>query len=212
MFPIFRHTLLILLTTFLVTAVAIPEARALDLGGHDRDGLTVGVNLGAAWNKLEFSVPDENQQPVNQSTGTAVDFAGGVNVGWARNDYLLASIGIYGWKEGGWTVTGNPVSASTIHFMLELQWFPRGEGFWIKGGAGGGNLDFSTVTPLYRRTFQKGGWNFELGAGYEFRVADSVALGIAYDYRYLTVGQFEGLDDTKVLSSNLSLSIRYYAY
>jgi len=52
MFPIFRHTLLILLTTFLVTAVAIPEARALDLGGHDRDGLTVGVNRGSAWNKL----------------------------------------------------------------------------------------------------------------------------------------------------------------
>jgi len=39
-----------------------------------------------------------------------------------------------------------------------------------------------------------------------------VALGNSYDYWYLTVRQFEGLDDTKVLSSNLSLSIRYYAY
>lgn len=211
MSPIFRNTLGAFLATLVALSINIPEAGALDLGGHDRDGVTVGVNLGAGWNKLEYSVPDEAGQPVNQETGTAVDFAGGINVGWARNDYILASLGVYGWKEGGW-VLGDPVSATTFHFMLELQWFPRGQGFWIKGGAGAGTLDFSVVTPAYRRTYQKSGWNFELGAGYEFRVAESVALGVAYDYRYLTVGNFEGLDDTKALSNNLSLSIRYYAY
>lgn len=212
MSPTSRKTLLTFLVAVLVTSLAVPEARAIDLGGHDRDGVTVGVNLGAAWNKLEYSILLDDGQMVDEQTDTFVDFAGGINVGWASSDYFLASIGIYGWREGGWTYTGNTVTASTINFMLEAQWFPMGQGFWIKGGAGGGNLDFSVNTPLYFRTHQKGGWNFQLGAGYEFRIADSFALGVAYDYRLLTVGDFEGFEDTKAISSCLSMSFRYYAY
>lgn len=185
------------------------SALALDLGGHDRDGVTVGVNMGAGWNKLEYTVNDENGQPVSVDTGTAVDFQGGINVGWARSDHLMGSLGVYGWKEGGW-VLGNPVTATTFHFLAEVHWFPRGEGFWLKGGIGAGTLDFSVVTPAYRRTFQESGVNYVGGAGYEFRIADTAALGFAYDFRYLTVGAFQGLDDTKALSHNASLVIRYY--
>jgi len=202
----YRILFFLLLTSFLVSGTA---ALALDLGGHNRDGVTVGVNMGAGWNSLEYTIPNENNEPTTVKTGTAVDFQGGVSVGWARSDYLVGSLGIYGWKEGGW-VLGNPVSARTFHFLAEIQWFPRGEGFWLKGGAGGGTLDFSVVTPERRRTFQKGGWNFVGGAGYEFRIADTAALGFAYDYRYLTVGAFEGFDDTKVFSHNASLVFRYY--
>jgi len=185
------------------------SAFAMDLGGHDRDGVTVGLNLGAGWNSLEYTVPDVNGNPSTFETETAVDFQGGVNVGWARNDYLIGSLGVYGWKEGGW-ILGNPVTASTFHFLAEVHWFPRGEGFWLKGGAGWGTLDFSVVTPASRYIFQESGANYVAGAGYEFRIADTAALGFAYDYRYLTVGAFENFDDTKAFSHNASLVIRYY--
>ncbi len=209
MLPAQSRSSLLSLAVFLAVASLAPTTQALDLGGHDRDGLTVGVNLGAGWNKIEYSVPDENGDPVHEESGTSTDFSGGINVGWARNDYLIGSLGIYGWQESGW-VLGNPVTARTFHFLAEIQWFPRGQGFWLKGGAGAGNLDFSVVLPATRVNFQESGWNFSGGAGYEFRIADTAALGLAYDFRYLTVGHFEGLDDTTVLSHNASLSIRYY--
>ena len=37
--------------------------------------------------------------------------------------------------------------------MLEGSWFPRGEGFWIKGGIGRGTLDFNaTAAPAHQTT------------------------------------------------------------
>lgn len=49
-----------------------------------------------------------------------------------------------------------------------------------------------------------------LSAGYEIRVTDTAALGFTYDSPFLTVGAFEGLEDTKSLSHNASLCFRYY--
>ena len=80
----------------------------------------------------------------------------------------------------------------------------------MKGGLGLGNLDFYLNKIPVKINFQSGGMNYTLGTGYEFRVADNTAFGFAYDYRYLTVGEFEGLDDTKVHSHNYCVSLRFY--
>jgi|GEM_PF-1925474 len=204
----FRKNLLMAACGLLTLACGALPASALDLGGHDRDGVVVGVNLGAGWNSLEATVPSDDG-PVTGETGTQLDFSGGVNVGWARNDYFIASLGVYGWKEQFW-LRGDPLSITTFHFLAELCWFPRGEGFWVKGGIGAGTLDFYWSTIPQVKQAQKGGTNYVAGAGYEFRVADTAAVGFAYDYRYLTVGEFEGLSDTKVHSHNASLSLRFY--
>lgn len=200
-----------LLTALVALAILLPaSSQALDLGGHDRDGVVVGVVMGPGWNKMEFSIPDADGNLQTFKTGNSLDFAGGLNVGWARSDHLVGSLGVYGWKEAGWALD-IPVSATTFHFLAEASWFPNGQGFWLKGGVGAGTLDFSAVTPAQRVTYQKGGWNFNAGAGYEFRVADTVAFGFAYDYRFMTVGNFEGLEDTKIHSQVASFSFRYYA-
>jgi len=185
------------------------SALALDLGGHDRDGGVLGVQLGAGWNKLEFAVMDDSGETIQGSTGWESAFSGGVSIGWAPNDNFIYSVGIAGWKRSFYQQI-SPISVTTFHFMLDLAWFPRGEGFWIKAGAGSGTLDFSMVLPEARVTFKKAGWNFVGGVGYELRASDDFALGLAYDFRFLTVGQFEGLEDTKVYSHNASLSLRFY--
>lgn len=200
-----RYTHLSGLLALTLLLVAVQPAAALHLGGHDRDGTVVGLNIGGGWNRIEFGLEGERTK-----TNTEFDFSGGINVGWARSDHLIASIGIYGWKEIFYVYGGEHLKITNFHFLAELTWFPRGEGFWIKGGAGGGSLDFDLNTVGNRHIFKKGGWNFSGGTGYEFRVSDEMAFGFAYDFRFLTVGDFGDFEDTKVFSHNASASLRFY--
>ncbi len=198
----------VFLTAALLLFLAGPTL-ALDLGGHDRDGVVVGFNMGAGWNWLDFSVPDESGALVHETTDTEVDFTGNFTVGWARSDNLVFSIGVHGWK-ARYLYSGERISASTTQFQADVSWFPRGEGFWLRAGIGPGNISFTAVVPQINVTFQEWGWNMLGGAGYEFRVADTAAIGFAYEYRHLGVGAFEDFDDTKISSHNALLSFRWY--
>ena len=187
----------------LVTAV---PAAALDLGGHVRDGVVVGVLLGGGWNDYNFEV--KGLQPTSVSSGSA--FTGGVNVGWARNDHLVGSIGFYGWKKSFYNNI-TPINSSAYYFMGEVSWFPRGEGFWIKGGIGWANSDFTVVTPEEWKVLAGNTLAYALGAGYEFRLGGTTALGIAYDARWADYGESDFFYYNDSLLQTWSLSIRYYA-
>ncbi len=199
----------LILTTILVATatLAAAGASALELGGHDRDGTVVGLTFGHGWNSVDFT---QEGQPRN-SSDTISAFTGGARVGWARSDNLIASIGIYGWKRSFFNNI-LPVSAYTFSFMLEGYFFPRGEGFWIKGGIGRGTLDFSATAALPQDSinFQESGWAYSTGAGYEFRVSDGTAVGLSYDLIYINVGDFGGFSDTNSISHNLSLNFHFY--
>ncbi len=183
---------------------ALP-ALALDLGGHDRDGTVIGLNFGCGWNKLS----SEDRDGTKSETGTDTAFTGGLSIGWARNDNLIGSIGIYGWQQDLYQGI-TPVEISTFNFLAEVAWFPRGEGFWLKGGVGGGTLDVYAVFPVSTVNFQEGGWVFTGGAGYEFRVSDGAALGVAYDYRTISVGDSEFLNGATASTHALTFSMRFY--
>ncbi len=193
----------------LLTLLMAGSALALDLGGHDRDGVVVGFNIGAGWNWMSGSLPDEEGTINSGETDTEVDLTGGLTLGWARSDNLVFSIGVHGWK-ARYYFFGNSYSVSTTQFQADVSWFPRGEGFWLRGGIGPGNISFSANVPAINVTFQEWGWNLLGGAGYELRVSDSAAIGLAYEYRHLGVGAFQDLDDTKISSHNALLSVRWY--
>ncbi len=198
----------VLLTTALLLLIACP-ALALDLGGHDRDGVVIGFNIGAGWNWMNYSIPHEDDGVLTEETDTEVDLTGNFTVGWARNDNLIFSIGVHGWKARYWYL-GNQLSASTTQFQADVCWFPRGEGFWLRAGIGPGNISVDAIIPRANVTFQEWGWNLLGGAGYEFRITDTAAIGFAYEYRHLGVGAFKGLDDTEITSNNALLSFRWY--
>lgn len=187
-----------------LTAVCAAPASALDLGGHDRDGVVIGVNLGAGWNKVETKF-----EGTDLSTDYMSTFTGGLRVGWARSDYLVGSLGVYGWKRSYYQQY-TPFTVTDFNFLAELSWYPRGEGFWIKGGVGGGTFDVTITTPAAKTTHQAGGWSYTIGAGYEIRVSDGAALGLAYDLRYLDAGDFEFFEGTSTTSHNASLNLAFY--
>ncbi len=197
-----------LLTVFLVL-ICTDSAMAFELGGHDRDGMTVGFTIGAGWTSMEFSIPDDNGNTVGGNTDTQVDLTGGLTLGWARSDHLIFSLGIHGWK-ARYYYLGNQYSVSTTQFQADVSWFPRGKGFWLRAGIGPGNISFNAVIPQINVTFQEWGWNLVGGAGYESRVSDTSAIGLEYEYRQLGVGAFSGLDDTEIFSHNALLSFRWY--
>ena len=202
------RTLTLALTAVLLAATALP-AHALDLGGHDRDGTVVGLNFGVGWNKVDFTTADGDGE-----SGTEDAFAGGARVGWAKNDNLIYSLGFYGWKRSYSGLT--PVSVTALNFLAEISWFPRGEGFWLRGGIGGGSLDLTIRLPQGMAVGKESGWNYALGAGYEFRVSDGTALGLAYDFRYVDIGSVGGdvpganVDSVATTSHCVSLNIHFY--
>ena len=204
-----RSFLLSSTMTCLLIILITSSAFAFDLGGHDRDGVVINFNMGAGWNWLDFSVPDVDGNTVSATTDTEVDLTGGLYVGWARSDNLVFSVGVSGWKSRYWYL-GDQFSVSTTQFQADVSWFPRGEGFWLRGGVGPGNISFTAVVPQINVTFQEWGWDLVGGAGYEFRVADTAAIGFAYEYHNLGVGAFKGLDDTTISSHNALLSVRWY--
>ena len=200
-----RFQIRAILATALLFVLASP-ASALDLGGHDRDGTVIGLTMGYGWNSINYT----ESSGISQDTGTIDSFTGGFRVGWASSDYFIASFGMYGWKRSFRSFT--TFSIKNYAFMLEGYYFPRGEGFWIKGGGGLGTVDFfaQAALPVNNVVFNETAWSWSTGAGYEFRVSDGAGVGISYDLLYIPVGDFSNLADVSSLNQSVSLNIHFY--
>jgi len=195
------------LSLIVYCALVSAPAMALDLGGHDRDGVVVGLTLGHGWNGVELT--DGNG--INRDTGDLSAFTGALKVGWARNDQLVAFVGLSGWKRS-FAQDITPSSATNLNLLAELYFYPRGQGFWVKGGVGTGSLDFYVNAPLpeNRITFKEGGFTYTVGAGYEFRVAPEMAVGFAYDYTNIGMGDFGAITDAATVNQVFAMSFHYY--
>jgi hypothetical protein len=195
-----RSTLLLL-----SILLAAAPASALDLGGHDRDGVVVGLGLGIGWNKYEFSLPERG--PVD--TGYQDSFAPMLSVGWARSDYFIASLSLTGWSKSFYQSL-TPISAKSLVFMADVAWFPRGEGFWLKGTLGLGDLDLSATTATEFLSVKDTGMLYGFGAGYEFRVSGQAAFGLSYDARFLTLDAMDQFGEVKTINQSGMLFFRFY--
>lgn len=192
---------LLLLTILLAAA----PASAVDLGGHDRDGVVVGLGLGIGWNKYEYTLPDLG--PVD--SGYQDSFAPMLSVGWARSDYFVASLSLTGWKKSFYQ-SYTPIAAKSLVFMADVAWFPRGEGFWIKGTVGLGDLDLTATTATDFLSVKDTGLLYGMGAGYEFRMSGQAAVGLAYDARFLTLDDMDRFGEVKTVNQSASLFFRFY--
>lgn len=196
-----------IMITALILSLTASAASALDLGGHDRDGMVIGLNLGYGWNSVQLT--DSNG--LNRDTGDIDTFSGAFKIGWARSDNLVGFIGISGWKRSFYQSLA-PASVTNFNFLAEIYYYPSGGGLWVKGGIGTGSLDFyvNTPRPENRLNFREGGFTYTFGTGYEFRVTDAMAFGLSYDYTVVEMGDFDGISDVSTVNHVVGININWY--
>jgi len=185
----------------LVLALAADSAGAIGRS-NVRDGWMYGLNLGWGWAKAE-ALESGNAEKV-ESDWTD-DITGGLRVAFAPRDDLA-----YGMDFSGWTDNAGGLDETVFWILVQGHWFPRGQGVFLRGGAGLGTVNVTYRGPAAVVSQSSGGFAWGLGAGWEARLSDMFALGVAYDYRQVDAGSISILEDVKTRIHAVTLNVTWY--
>ena len=191
---------IILLLTALTFVALAAQPVAAQMYSNERDGTVVGGNVGYGWTRVTGVVAGEDFDTDSQGA-----FTGLLRFGFASSDQFMISA-----DAGGWVKTWQERQVKIFFLNATACWFPGGQGFFVRGTLGYGNLDVVFITPGQQINFQQGAFNFGGGVGYELRVSPDLAIGVALDYWYFNVGQFEDLEDVKAKTTAITFQINYY--
>lgn len=188
--------------TILMTLIALLEATYARAGphSHTRDGVVYGIDFGWGWTQAQIT---ENGTTLN--SGWVDDLTGGLRVGFAPADNL-----VYGLEIGGWAEHTGLLDESIYWIQAAARYYPAGQGFWVKGGAGLGTLQIDYVTPAAFISKSSSGLAWNAGLGYEMRIKPTLALGLIYDYHHVSVGEIVTLDDVKTAVQSIALAVTWY--
>jgi len=190
----------LLLAALLLTVVSGPALA----GGfsHTRDGWVYGLNLGWGWAKAEANDRSTNSTLESEWED---DFTGGFRVAFAPDDTYT-----YGLEFSGWSDPAAGLDETVFWFLVQGRYYPGGQGLFVNGGIGMGALNLSTTTVAATVSQTNGGFAWGVGAGYEFRVSPTLAVGVAYDYRDVSVGEVSYFDDVSTAVQSATLAITWY--
>lgn len=169
---------------------------------HTRDGWVYGLNLGWGWAQAEAK---------DTSNGSAIksdwtdDFTGGFRVAFAPDDTYT-----YGLEFSGWSEPASALDETVFWVLLQGRYYPGGQGFFVNGGLGMGALNLSATTVVATVSQTNGGFAWGVGAGYEFRVSPTLAVGVAYDYRDVSVGEVSYFDDVSTAIQAATIAVTWY--
>lgn len=189
-------------TAAIVTLLAFFLAAPGLAGTHSntRDGVVIGLDLGWGWTQAQ--VTDDGTSLTSDWTD---DLTGGFRVGFAPSDEL-----VYGLEIGGWSEHTGLLDESVIWIQAAGRYFPTGQGLWLKAGAGLGSLKIDYVSPAAIISRSNSGLTWNLGLGYEMRVSPTLALGLGYDYRKVSVGEVLTLDDVETTVQSVTFAVTWY--
>lgn len=158
---------------------------------HERDGVVLGFNLGAGTAGINFTGVDSDREG---------GLAGGLRVAYAFTPELAVGL------EGNfWT---KEVDNQTWTFSVgaaALTYYPGAKGFFVRGGIGGGSMEFETEQGGVTYSASDDGFGFLVGAGYEWRLARKFALGPEVDYSYAKIS-----DDISLNYVNFTVGLNWY--
>jgi len=179
--------------TALTAALLLVPAIAAQAGQwpHERDGVVLGFNLGAGTAGVTASGYDSEREG---------GLGGSGRIGYAFSPELAVGL------EGNfWT---REVDGETWTFSVgaaTLTYYPGAKGFFVRGGLGGGSMEFETQQGGVTFSASDNGFGFLLGTGYEWRLARKFALGPEIDYSYAKVN-----DDISLNYVNFTVGLNWY--
>jgi opacity protein-like surface antigen len=199
-----------------MVAMAVGSASALGYG-HIRDGWSYGFGLGVGWTRL--TATDVSLTPSEDlKSSWEADFSGDLKVAFSPNDQFSYGLGFSGWSDYSyWGDNYDQLKTWTLWILVQGHWYPAGKGLYLRGGAGLGTLGLELNHPVARISQSSSGLGWELGAGYEVRVAPSFAIGLGYDLRGVNVGSVstviddtDVLDDLQAITQTATLTFTWY--
>jgi hypothetical protein len=180
----------------LVLLVALLLATSAQAADYDRPPGSVfaAFNLGVAWASASV---DETRGNVAE-TDSQVGPMWGFRLGTALNEFATLGIDYLGYK----SVTDQPKQFDRIESQFwvigpSVNWYPFEGGFYLKGLAGWGGVDFQIDVDSDTRVRAKEDGMGLLGSiGYEIPLTTLLSLGLEVDYVWMNVGQVEVADGT----------------
>jgi len=156
-----------LLALLLLIAVAVPATAGQ--WPHERDGFMLGFNLGAG---TATAKPDVGE---SDSGGGG---SGSFRAAWAFSNQFLVGLESTAWV--GTTDLDTELTLSS--YKLNFTWYPAAKGWFLRGGFGAGTARISTTIFGPEWSVSDSGGSFGVGAGHEWRLTRTFALGVAVDY------------------------------
>jgi hypothetical protein len=178
-----------LLVALLVLSVAVPAGAGT--WPHERDGFVIGFNLGGGSATYQPDVGDED------SGGGG---AGSFRLGWGLANRFLVGLESTAWI--GDTDLGGDLTLSSM--KLNFTWYPAARGWFVRAGFGGGTAELTGKVGGRTVSVSDNGGTFGFGAGHEWRLTRTFALGAALDY--CTVD----LDLEKFFFTNFTAQLNWY--
>lgn len=183
-----------LLPLLLVVALLLPVGTAL-AAPHLRDGWVVGMSFGVG----QAGATDSQGETVTADDGISAQM---------RFGKMIGQRALLGLEYEGWMIEKGDLDHKFRHSLqiwaVSLTFFPgqgtgNGSGFFLRAGSGvalGGRAKVELfedpeegIVQEHADREDEWGWGLLLGAGHEWRISSSMAVGLALNYDYLMIGE-----------------------
>jgi hypothetical protein len=146
-----------------------------------RQGFTIGFGLGGGSAAFSCDFCGDDRE------------AGGV--GYLRLGGAVRPNLVVAGEVGGWAKEQDGVTLSATNVTGTLVWYPNvASGFFLKTGLGFGSIDVEIQTNGGTFTTSRSGLGFQVGAGYDWRVARNFSLSPFATYS-LTNVELDDVDE-----------------
>jgi outer membrane protein with beta-barrel domain len=174
-----------------VLSLLTPSSALAGKWPHERNGFMLGLNAGGGTAGLSVGNFDSDREG-----GTAGNFRAG---------YAVDPQFVLGLEGNVWT---KKVDNETWTFSVggaALTYYPGAGGFFVRGGVGVGNTEYSVENGNVTVTASDDGLGLLGAMGYEWRLTRRFALGPQVDFGWMDVG-----NDVKANYFNFTVGANWY--
>jgi len=171
-----------------------------DRNEHDRRGLVVGFNLGGSNANLDFNrLGAKMEREIEGGTG------GAMRIGYGISDEFVIGFEVFVAEKEDSAVEMEAGAA-----LVTATWFPGGGGFFLRAGVGTGVTTLKMTSPENIDWVEREGDAGLFGFGYEWRLGNKFALGVAADGVMTEHSDTLGFQDTEFGFGSASLQLNWY--